>query len=130
MTYLPHRESLEQAGSASALLLLITQSKMNRRILPGKTFEYMRLGKPILALGPEDGEVARLLKETGSGRVIGYQDEAAIYRQLKNLIGSTGTETGKQISDTSRIERFSRRHLTGELAALFESICLPPSRGD
>jgi glycosyltransferase involved in cell wall biosynthesis len=121
--YMPHKASLEQAGSASALLLLITQSKMNRRILPGKTFEYMRLGKPILALGPEDGEVARLLKESGTGQVISYQDESAIYHQLKKLIGSTGEERNRQVRDISGIEKFSRRHLTGELADLFNSIC-------
>jgi hypothetical protein len=126
--YLPHKESLEQGRASSALLLLITQSKMNRRILPGKTFEYMRLAKPILALGPEDGEVARLLKESGTGQVIGYQDGSAIYQQLKNLISVSEKTENRTVTDLSKIQRFSRQHLAGELADLFNSLCASDDR--
>jgi len=124
--YLPHREALEQAAGADALLLLITQSKMNLRILPGKTFEYMRLKKPILALGPSDGEVARILRNTKSGDVIEYQDEEAIYRHLYQLINEAKQNKNAGPSNTSGIERYSRENLTGELAALFNSL----SKGD
>ena len=121
--YLPHKEALKQARTGHALLLLITQSAMNRRILPGKTFEYMRLEKPILALGPEDGEVARILKETQSGNVIDYKNEEAIYQRLKELIQQVRSEEPKQVMDLSRIEKYSRKHLAGELAELFDRLC-------
>ncbi|MCD6441460.1 MAG: glycosyltransferase family 4 protein, partial [Candidatus Marinimicrobia bacterium] len=85
IAYLPHSEALAQTIFADVMLLLVTQSEKNRRILPGKTFEYMRTGKPILALGPESGEVARILKETGSGYMIDYTDVSTINSKLLQM---------------------------------------------
>ena len=38
----------------------------------------MRSGKPILALGPVDGDVARLIRETGTGETFEYDDVAGV----------------------------------------------------
>jgi glycosyltransferase involved in cell wall biosynthesis len=126
--YLPHREALKQAGNGHALLLLITQSGMNRRILPGKTFEYMRLKKPILALGPEDGEVARILKETQSGNVIDYHNEDAIFQRLRAFIQREKSKSPERVMDLTHIKPYSRKHLTGQLAELFDRLCYTESQ--
>ncbi len=86
IAYLPHSEALAQTMFADVMLLLVTQSEKNRRILPGKTFEYMRTGKPILALGPEKGEVARILSDTGCGVMIDYNSSGDIYLKLLEYI--------------------------------------------
>jgi Flp pilus assembly protein TadD len=45
--------------------MLKAQGLAKRGILPGKTFEYLRYGRPVLALGPTNGEVARVLGRAG-----------------------------------------------------------------
>lgn len=120
--YLPHKDAINQAQTADILLLLITQSKLNRRILPGKIFEYMRLGKPILALGPEDGEVSRILNETKIGEVISYQNDKKIYEVLLNLIQANESGESHFPSLDSEIEKFSRKNLTGQLVKVFNSL--------
>ena len=86
ISYLPHNEALEYSSQASALLLLITQSRKNIRILPGKTFEYMRMGIPILAMGPENGEVASIFNKSEHYKVIDYSNHPAIYDFLVSMI--------------------------------------------
>lgn len=120
--YLPHIDAISQAQSADVLLLLITQSKLNRRILPGKIFEYMRLRKPVFALGPEDGEVSRILNETKIGEVIDYQNEKKIYQVLLNLIQAKKAGVLYSLSLDSGIEKFSRKNLTGRLVEVFNSL--------
>ncbi|MCX7729393.1 MAG: glycosyl transferase family 1, partial [Bacteroidia bacterium] len=58
--YLPHAKVLEQEAQSSALLLLINNAPNSKGILTGKLFEYLALQKPILAIGPTDGDAAHI----------------------------------------------------------------------
>ena len=50
---------------------------------PGKVFEYLATGKPILAYTPPDSELAQLIRETGSGWHADPDDPAAIDAMLR-----------------------------------------------
>jgi glycosyltransferase involved in cell wall biosynthesis len=49
---LPHRDVLPRILSARVLLLMEQESERGGLILPGKIFEYLRSGRPILGLVP------------------------------------------------------------------------------
>ena len=121
--YLPHKEALDFVKEASLMLLLITQSKKNIRILPGKTFEYLRSKRPIFALGPIDGEAARIINEAEVGVVLDYDNEQAIYTHLKNYYRSWhyGKKEGF-IFDDVKVSNFSRQNLTKKLAEIFNNL--------
>jgi glycosyltransferase involved in cell wall biosynthesis len=59
-------ESLRQLKSASALLLVQTGTTVS---VPGKAYEYLAAGRPILALS-EEGETAELVRASGIGRSV------------------------------------------------------------
>jgi glycosyltransferase involved in cell wall biosynthesis len=123
ISYLPHKEALEYTQEASIMLLLVTQSERNRRILPGKTFEYMRTGKPILALGPEDGELARIITESNTGIVISYDNFEKIYNSLLSFYSLWEKGMLKKYGLTNKILVYSRKNLTKKLVSVFEDIC-------
>ena len=56
-------ESLQEMKSASALLLVQTGTTVS---VPGKAYEYLAAGRPILALS-EEGETAALVRASGVG---------------------------------------------------------------
>jgi glycosyltransferase involved in cell wall biosynthesis len=56
-------ESLRELRSASALLLVQTGTTVS---IPGKAYEYLAAGRPILALS-EEGETADLVRASGIG---------------------------------------------------------------
>lgn len=116
ISYLPHHEALKQMEKASAMLLLITQSEKNVRIMPGKTFEYMRSGLPVLALGPENGEVAGTLSRSGTGKVIAYESPEKMKSFLKELL------SGEFKLDKADVARFSRRQLSKDMANCFDEL--------
>lgn len=121
--YLPHKEALEYTQKASVMLLLVTQSERNRRIIPGKTFEYMRTGKPILALGPEDGEVAGIITHTNTGTVISYDNFEKIYNTILYFYNLWVKNKLKINPISNTILSYSRKNLTKKLVNVFENIC-------
>ena len=68
--YATRAESLALQRDSEALLLLIPEAGgRGKGVLSGKVFEYVAVGRPILAAVPPDGAAAELIRETGAGIV-------------------------------------------------------------
>ena len=104
---------------STILLLLITNVKNNIGIVPGKTFEYLRSRKPLLVFGSVDGEVAKIVNKTKSGRVIEYEDFNEICNYLENILINGHSQIDTPLS---RINMYDRKNLTKRLAELFAAI--------
>lgn len=115
--YLPHRHALE-ALSASDATVLIDAPEFNVNI-PGKVFEYLRIGRPILAL-IADGATATLLRETGGARIVHPSDQGGIAAALETLVEQRATTTSGP--DPNLVAQFERRVLTGQLAAVLNQV--------
>lgn len=91
--YISHTEAIRLQHASQILLLLEMDKEETKVILPGKLFEYMAAKRPILALGPKDGAIESILKETNAGVYYSYQKLNAISRYLERqyLIYRTGT---------------------------------------
>lgn len=120
--YLPHQKALKYMEECSILILLITNSKKNNRILPGKTFEYLRAQKFILTFGPSDGETARILMNAKAGEVVEYSDTQKIINIITKQVELWKSGTSTYFSNKQEIERYSRENLTGDLASVFNDL--------
>ena len=114
MGYIPHEQAVGQMKGASMLLMAIPDTPDNKGIVTGKLFEYLAACKPVLAIGPKDGDVEILLEKCQAGKLFSYQDTEGmknyileIYRQY-----STGTSNFQP----SGIEKYTRINLTKELS--------------
>lgn len=118
--YLSHAEAINRQQSSQVLLLLINNSGNAKGILTGKFYEYLAASRPILAIGPTDGDASKVLLSTGAGKIVDFDDElstkAAILEYYKLF------KTGKLNLNTSSVVQFSRRSLTGELAELLNTL--------
>ena len=70
--FLPYKEMLKEMMKASYLLVCATEP----RHVPGKLFEYLRAGKPIIAFGDGNEEVKKILDNSNAGMMFGYRDAA------------------------------------------------------
>lgn len=75
-------QSLRAMVSASALLLLQPGHTVS---VPGKLYEYLAAGRPILAIA-EEGEIAELVRSSGIGISVPPDSEAAIESALESII--------------------------------------------
>lgn len=80
--YVSHSEALINQRSAQMLLLIEIDSHETKGIIPGKLFEYMAAERPIIALGPDESDVEKIIKETNCGCYFNYSDK----KKLKKYI--------------------------------------------
>jgi hypothetical protein len=60
------------------LLLIIPSIAGNKGIVTGKIFEYIASRRPVLGIGPTDGDAAEVLSGTQRGRMFDYHDVGGI----------------------------------------------------
>jgi glycosyltransferase involved in cell wall biosynthesis len=80
----PHAEALTWAMQSDVLLILLGGDRFLGSHLPAKTFEYLHLGKPILAVTRE-GDVSRILQESGQGIIVHPHDVEALKQAIRRL---------------------------------------------
>lgn len=78
--FLPYKEMLSELFNADYLLVCATE----KRHVPGKLFEYLRTGKPIIAFGQDNDEVNKILKEANSGMLFRYDEDISAFFDLAN----------------------------------------------
>lgn len=76
--YCTHQEAIAGMLEASVLLLLIPDHRSSKAILTGKIFEYIASGKPILCVGPTDGDAAMTISGFGNCLAADYTDQESI----------------------------------------------------
>jgi len=108
--YLPHNEVVQYMFNADLLYLPINNTPNAKGILTGKFFEYLATKNPILAVGPTDGDIAKILKETNSGEIFNFDDSNSIANFISNFDKNKYSFTG--------IEKYSREELTNTLVKL------------
>ena len=118
--YVPHKEAIKYQKSAQVLLVLIPNVNGNKGIITGKVFEYMAANRPILALGPINGDLQSILTNSNAGTIIDYDDYAKIKSVLIELY--TKFKTQKLAITSKGIEKYHRRNLTKQLAAIIKQI--------
>ncbi len=122
--YAPRSASLALQRDSEALLLLIPDAGgRGKGVLSGKVFEYLAVGRPILAVVPPDGAAAALIEETGAGVVVAPDDVDAIRGALGKL--HEQFENGglaDVVLDEDLHHRLSRRTRVEETAELLRSL--------
>ena len=104
---IPYQEALQDCAGADVLLLL--QGGSCDHQVPAKVYEYLRLGRPILALTTEKGDTAQVLKHVGGAFIIDMADEAALYEQLPRFFALV--QAGSfPLPERSKLKQFERRH--------------------
>lgn len=118
--YLPHDEVITEQTRAAVLLLVLNKTFSAKRIVTGKVFEYIAAGRPILAIGDENSDVAAILEETDSGFVVDHDAVESIKKRVVQLYDDW--QSGNDSGYGKKKERYSRESLTGDLANILKGL--------
>jgi glycosyltransferase involved in cell wall biosynthesis len=109
--FLPYQSMVEELGAATYLFVCASE----KRHVPGKLFEYLRSGKPILAFGDGNEEVQRILEETKAGMIFPLtSDGKEFFEQLQRFQ-----------TDLNMVQRFDRKEISRNLAKILNEIISP-----
>lgn len=121
LNFMPHTEALSVMKSAEILLVVIPDVINNQGIVTGKIFEYIGNGRPILLIGPENCDAAKIIHHIPNGTQCNYDDSE---KCTKLLIHSIEKWKQKRLSESPLDVRapFSRLNLTRKLVDIFNSL--------
>ena len=106
--FLPYDQLLNELINADYLLVCATE----KRHVPGKLFEYLRTGKPIIAFGDDNEEVKNILSETNAGMIFNYDQS-----------GKEFFEKSAQLkTDLGKVKEFDRKNITQSLSEILNNI--------
>ena len=118
--YLDHDEVRKYQASSQVLLLSINHVPSAKGIITGKIFEYLQAKRPILGIGPEDGDAAAILKKTNAGNIVGFNNKVELKTAVLKLYKDFKEE--KLFVKSINIEQFHRKNITRQLAQVIKKI--------
>ncbi|WP_290806231.1 glycosyltransferase family 4 protein [Flavobacterium sp.] len=117
--YVSHAEALQEQRCSQVLLLIEIDSKETKCIIPGKLFEYMVSERPILAIGPTETDVEKIIKATNTGTFFNYHEKEALKNQILSYFRMYLEHNLK--SHPVGLQQYSRKSLTERLSKLLIS---------
>ena len=118
--YVNHKKAIEYQKKAQVLLLLIPNIEKSKGILTGKLFEYLTAKRPILAIGPEEGDLMEILKDTNAGVIVDFDDEEKLSSEILKLYNQH--KEGNLKVQSKNIEKYHRKQLSKKLAIIIKSL--------
>jgi glycosyltransferase involved in cell wall biosynthesis len=115
----PYNQATQAMTRSDILLLFDTPGR--RAGVPAKLYEYIGVGRPVLALAERDSDVAWVLRESGTlHRMASPSDPLQIKQALAELIDEI---TANRLSPASEKQRllFTRQAMAGRLAEIMNS---------
>jgi glycosyltransferase involved in cell wall biosynthesis len=121
--HIPHRESLQLIRTADLLFLPMHNLPPGRRCrsVPGKAYEYMASGRPILAAVP-DGDARDFLVQCGTAFICRPDDVEGMIRILSEVYDAWKRGIPSIRQNSAFLENFTRRNITHKLAASLRSV--------
>ena len=120
ITYLPHEEVKRFQKCAQVLLLAVNKVPSSKGIITGKIFEYMQAKRPILAIGPTDGDLAEIIEHTKTGKVVDFEDKESLKKTILEMYSAYKNKSLRV--NSKNIEQFHRKNLTHQLVQIIKKI--------
>jgi glycosyltransferase involved in cell wall biosynthesis len=106
--FLPYDQLLKELINADYLLVCATE----KRHVPGKLFEYLRTGKPIIAFGDDNEEVKNILSKTNAGMIFNYDQSGKEFFEKSDQLKT----------DLEKVKKFDRKNITRSLSNILNNI--------
>jgi glycosyltransferase involved in cell wall biosynthesis len=112
-----HAAAIWAMRSADALLLVANTTPGAEATAPGKLFEYLAAGRPVLAVAPTESSTADVLRQTGGGWLAAAGSGDSIACVLRQAYSER-----ERRPNPAAVARYDRRQLAGDLARVFDEV--------
>lgn len=114
---LPHLDAVALMKSAD-LLYLSHVDPQRQWVVPGKLYEYLASGAPVLALTEPEKETAQIIRAVGGGIALSPEDPGTLYEELAAILRARRFEVPAR--NEAALAAFHRRRLTAKLADVLD----------
>jgi len=118
--HLSRNDVIAEQMNADMLVLFINNTPDAYLRLTYKIFEYIAADKPILCIGPEDGDAAQVIKNLNKGCTAHFEDTEKIKNFILKTYQEFLNENGEK--NTSNIAAYNFVNLTESICKLLNKI--------
>jgi glycosyltransferase involved in cell wall biosynthesis len=118
-SFMPHFETLKAMKSSRCLLLFWSDPEYSRLTVAGKLYEYLRVGRPILALD-HAGETKELIEGANAGWVVHPEDSKNLKQVLRRIVSGCRGQDPPPPETREFVAQFRYDRLAGRLAGALE----------
>ncbi len=111
--HVDHKAAKSYQRSAQVLLLPIDRIENPEFVVSGKIFEYLQAKRPVLLIGPLNGDAAAIIRDSQAGDVCEFDDINSIKKSILGFYKKFQTKTN--ICNSVNIEQYSYKNLTKRL---------------
>jgi len=120
--YVSHKEALQFNLNSNILLLLIGDGNNLKSFYSAKIFEYLRSGRPIIAIAPQGGVVDQVLLESGHGKAFSSTQISDIKAVILDEYQKWNNGQASHLLRSPVIEKFEGKFLTRQLADVLSEV--------
>ncbi len=114
-------EAIDRTAAAHVCVAINSRGTGGMMALPGKLFEALAIGRPVLALTPPGSDTERVLSDLGAGAgCVPEDDEAAVAQAVRRLLDDPPAPVAPAL-----LAPWSRSAIADRTAALLETLCAP-----
>jgi perosamine synthetase len=119
--FIGHAHSIEVMRASQCLLLFRANRDFAQLCVGGKTYEYLRSGRPILAI-TYNGPTKTLIQEANAGWVVHPDDKHGIKQALRSAITADSGLAAKRAATQEFAAQFRYDRLAAKMASIFDGI--------
>jgi glycosyltransferase involved in cell wall biosynthesis len=116
MPYADHSRAISYMLESSVLLLIIPEHESNKSIITGKIFEYIASCRPIITIGPKNGDAASIVRSSKAGEIFEYTESDEMSEFIKRV-----STNGFHVVSGDKYN-FSRKNLTQRISEILCSL--------
>lgn len=123
-SWVPLQESIRRQKESSALFFMLGwMDPTEYGVCPGKVFEYLGAGRPILGCATEQGDISKVVSGSGCGVIASRKDDIkAILARWVSEFRTTGNVTYRYAPKPEIVKEYTRRELTRKLADVYREV--------
>jgi hypothetical protein len=118
--YVSHQKALQLQRSSQILIVIEIDAQKTKGIIAGKLFEYMAAERPIIGLGPQDADIAKIIQQTNTGTYFLYTEKEKLKTQIVAYYEAFKQQK-LQVSPIG-LQKYSRKALTKKLAEVLQDL--------
>lgn len=117
--YVSHQEAQMAQRTSQVLLIVEIDSPLTQCIIPGKVFEYIQSGRPILAFGPAKADFKQIITQTNTGKSFNYSVDKQVLKSFISSQFELYQESTLKVYGLG-IQQYHRKELTKTLVKVIE----------
>jgi len=120
--FVPHKQAIEIMHSSHMLLLPIPKSENNKGIITGKIFEYLASRRPILSIGPKDGNASEILSLCGKEPMLEYSNKIGMRTMISSAYINFKNNNLERVTGNLIYRNYSRMGCAEQLSNVINQI--------